>query len=209
MEATILKALSKEPEDRYRSADAMLDDLEYGAPKKAVGTREAPKDPAPPARRRRRGRLALVSALALLLTLGGGTALANGMGYVELPSRQTLEAAFGQAEPVRSDPPPAPEDPVVPARNDAAAGSERDRNADRETPMVPVPDVRTYFDYSAEEILVNDGFDVEIVYAYQEGYADRGVAWGTDPAAGSLAPAGSTVTVYATPKDLYQPQIGG
>jgi serine/threonine-protein kinase len=73
--------------------------------------------------------------------------------------------------------------------------------------MVPVPDVREYYDYSAEEILVNDGFKVKVVYAYQEGYADRGVAWGTDPATGTMAPQGSTITVFATPEDFRQPQI--
>ncbi|MDQ4001421.1 MAG: hypothetical protein M3283_10570, partial [Actinomycetota bacterium] len=40
---------------------------------------------------------------------------------------------------------------------------------------------------------------------YREGYAPRGVVWGTDPAAGSLAPLGSTITIYATPAD--EPQI--
>jgi serine/threonine-protein kinase len=70
-----------------------------------------------------------------------------------------------------------------------------------------VPDVDEYFDYSAREILENRGFQARIVYEYREGYADRGVAWGTDPAIGTLVPYGTTVTVYATPKDEYQPQI--
>ena len=148
-----------------------------------------------PRRRVGRGRLALVSTLAVLL-LGGGTAVgASGLaGYVDLSPRSSVEqAVMGAAEPLRSTPPGIPE-------------TTREEPS-RSTPLVPVPDVRPYFDYSAREILVNRGFKVSIVYAYREGYANRGVAWGTDPPAGTLVPAGSTVTVYSTPKDLYQPQI--
>jgi hypothetical protein len=54
---------------------------------------------------------------------------------------------------------------------------------------------------------VNKGFDVRIVYDYREGYAARGVTWATDPAIGTFAPRGSTITVYATPKDRPQPQF--
>ena len=188
MEAVILRAMAKDPEARYPSATAMLDEIEEGARQKArSGTREMPR------RRMGRGRLALVSTLAVLL-LGGGTAVgASGLaGYVDLSPRSSVGQAVA-AEPLRSAPPGIPE----------VAGQE----ASRDAPLVPVPDVRPYFDYSAREILVNRGFKVRIVYAYREGYANRGVAWGTDPPAGTLAPAGSTVTVYSTPKDLYQPQI--
>ena len=188
MEAVILRAMAKDPEARYPSATAMLDEIEEGARQKArSGTREMPR------RRMGRGRLALVSTLAVLL-LGGGTAVgASGLaGYVDLSPRSSVGQAVA-AEPLRSAPPGIPEVP----------GQE----ASRDAPLVPVPDVRPYFDYSAREILVNRGFKVRIVYAYREGYANRGVAWGTDPPAGTLAPAGSTVTVYSTPKDLYQPQI--
>ncbi|BBL81033.1 hypothetical protein RxyAA322_28870 [Rubrobacter xylanophilus] len=190
MEAVILRAMAKDPEDRYPSATAMLDEIQEGVRHRArSGTREMPR------RRTRRGRLALVSTLAVLL-LGGGTAVgASGLaGYVDLSPRSSVQQpVVGAAEPLRSAPPGIPET----SREEAA------RNA----PLVPVPDVRPYFDYSAREILVNRGFKVRIVYAYREGYANRGVAWGTDPPAGTLVPAGSTVTVYSTPKDLYQPQI--
>jgi beta-lactam-binding protein with PASTA domain len=71
--------------------------------------------------------------------------------------------------------------------------------------MVPVPDVTAYYDYYAEDALVDSGFEVSYVRDYQEGFAPRGVTWATDPAAGSLAREGSTVTVYATPKDLPLP----
>jgi eukaryotic-like serine/threonine-protein kinase len=47
---------------------------------------------------------------------------------------------------------------------------------------------------------------VRFVYDYQDGFAPRGVTWATDPAPGTLAPRGSTVTVYATPKDLPLPR---
>jgi serine/threonine-protein kinase len=68
-----------------------------------------------------------------------------------------------------------------------------------------VPDVTAYYDYYAADTLAASGFDVRFVYGYQEGFAPRGVTWATDPAAGTLAPEGSTVTVYATPKDLPLP----
>jgi serine/threonine-protein kinase len=72
--------------------------------------------------------------------------------------------------------------------------------------MVPVPNVTAYYDYYAKDVLLNRGFDVRFVYDYQDGFAPRGVTWATDPAAGTLAPRGSTVTVYATPKDLPLPR---
>jgi hypothetical protein len=68
-----------------------------------------------------------------------------------------------------------------------------------------VPNVETYFDYFAVDTLRNSGFQPRVVYEYRQGYLNSGVTWGTDPAIGTLAPTGSTVTVYATPKD--QPQI--
>ncbi len=188
IEAVILKALAKDPDNRYPSAYAMLDDLEVELPEPEAAHRR-PK--------RRRARKGLVLApLAALLFAGGGVALASGFGYVEVPS---VETALGRASEVETRAPEAPDTRVI-----GRPAGER-QQAVRE--MVPVPDVRTYFDYSAREILVNRGFRVRIVYGYQEGYANRGVAWGTDPAIGSLAPAGSLITVYATPKDLYQPQI--
>jgi eukaryotic-like serine/threonine-protein kinase len=54
---------------------------------------------------------------------------------------------------------------------------------------------------------VSRGFEVRFVYGYQEGYNNRGVTWATDPAIGSLAPRGSTITVYATPLDRPQPKF--
>jgi hypothetical protein len=68
-------------------------------------------------------------------------------------------------------------------------------------------DVRAYFDYFAERRLTSRGFEVRFVYDYQYGYANRGVTWATDPAIGTLAPRGSTITVYATPLDRPQPQF--
>jgi len=68
-----------------------------------------------------------------------------------------------------------------------------------------VPSVDAYFDYFAEETLQNRGFNTEVGREYRAGYLPSGVAWGTDPIAGTQAPVGSTVTVYATPRE--QPQI--
>src|SRR5918995_680901 len=73
MEAVILKALQKDPRDRYFSANAMLDDIELEAPPKKSKTMETPK----PARRRARGAgLVFATVLAMMLILGGGAALA-------------------------------------------------------------------------------------------------------------------------------------
>ncbi|HEX2098654.1 MAG TPA: PASTA domain-containing protein, partial [Rubrobacteraceae bacterium] len=71
--------------------------------------------------------------------------------------------------------------------------------------LVPVPSVDAYFDYFAVQTLENSGFRPKVVYGYREGYATSGVAWGTDPAVGTLLPSGSTITVYVTPKNQAQP----
>ena len=225
-EAAILKALAKRPEDRYPSAAAMLADMEDGLPTGAAGTTEARRSSTPHGSRRRRGRLALASALALLL-LGAGSALAAGLGVVELPARGETERAergeaLGQANPVESDPPQAPDVPspdparasagesgtqpekAVPAETAAAAANDA---ADREVEYAPVPNVDAYFDWWAADTLRSSGFEVEFVRDYKEGYAPRGVTWGTEPVAGSMVPVGSTVTVYATPGNRRQPQF--
>ncbi len=205
MEAVVMKALEKKPEHRYPSATAMLDDMEDMSLPKVVGvTQEMPKNQKPKPRRSR-GRLALASTLAVLL-LGAGTAVgATGLGYMNLGSTgENSERALTPAEPVESSPPEAPEPE---SKDNAAAENVQAAERKEEAVMQAVPAVSTYFDYSAVEILQNRGFDARIVYAYQEGYANRGVAWGTDPAAGAMAPRGSTITVFATPKDDFQPQI--
>lgn len=207
MEAVILKALAKDPKDRYTSADVMLDDLEAEGPtRKAIGTREAPKpaavSKAPKKGKSRRRGLLLIPALVLLILAAGGGAFAAGL--VDVPSKQSIQQAFGQAQEVVSDPIEAPK---ASSADKASQPVKDDRKDEVSAEMVPVPDVRVYYDYSAREILVNRGFKVRIVYSPQEGYAERGVAWGTKPAIGEMAPKGSTVTVYATPKNLYQPQI--
>lgn len=212
MEAVILKALAKDPKDRYASANAMLDDLEAGGPsRKAIGTREAPKKagvvskPPKKSQSRKGGRrgLLLIPAFVLLLAAGGGAFAA---GLVDVPSRQAIEQAFGQADPVASDPPIEAPKPS-PEADSVSQPVKDDRKVEVAAELVPVPDVRVYYDYSAREILVNRGFNVNVVYSPREGYADRGVAWGTNPATGEMVPKGSTVTVYATPKNFRQPQI--
>ena len=86
------------------------------------------------------------------------------------------------------------------ARSDTEVGAQSSTQR-----LVPVPNVETYFDYFAVDTLRNSGFQPKVVYEYRQGYLNSGVTWATDPAIGTLAPTGSTVTVYATPKD--QPQI--
>jgi eukaryotic-like serine/threonine-protein kinase len=217
MEAVIMKSLSKKPRDRYFSANAMLDDIEIESPPRSAGTKESPR----PARRKARGgALVLASVAVLLFLLGGGAALASGL--VGLPQDGSLEGTLSRMNPVETEPPTPPQStqantgtaddtaggPRSRSQNVASvteAASPRARAPDRPK-MVSVPNVTAYYYYYAKDALLNRGFDVEFVYDYQDGFAPRGVTWATDPAAGTLAPRGSTVTVYATPKDLPLPR---
>jgi tRNA A-37 threonylcarbamoyl transferase component Bud32 len=213
MEAVILKALAKDPSDRYPSAMAMLDDVEVETLPRSVKTAEVPR-----AGRGRRGLILAASAAALLVALAGA-ALATGLGPASLPlqDRAGGEEALSRAEPIETgEPPPAPEPirdpaPAETASRDeeaaSAAASSAEASARASERLVRVPDVRAFYDYFAEETLTGMGFEVRFVYDYQRGYASRGVTWATDPAIGTLAPRGSTVTVYATPEDYPQPQL--
>jgi serine/threonine-protein kinase len=222
MEAVIMKALSKKPRDRYFSANAMLDDLEIEAPPRSAGTKEETLRPA--RRKVRGGGLVLVSVAVLLLLLGGGAALASGL--VGLPQDGGVQNTLSRMNPVETKPPAPPQSAQEEANPEAAgdtgvgpsgqsgsqnvasvteAASSRDRTPARRE-LIPVPNVTAYYDYYAENALTRRGFEVRFVYDYQDGYAPRGVTWATDPAAGTLAPEGSTVTVYATPKDLPLPK---
>ena len=212
MEAAILKALEKDPQKRYPSAAAMLDDIEA---EEALPTPRATES-AKPAARRRRGGLVLASVLALLLLLGGG-ALAS--GYVD-PPQDGVEKVLSRVTPVEARAPtllaqePEEEEQAATDVQDETAVPEDPRPvaAATETParqdrpvgraLIPVPDVTAYYDYFAADTLAASGFDVVYVRDYREGFAARGVTWATEPAPGTLAPEGSTVTVYATPQDL-------
>ncbi|HEV8044216.1 MAG TPA: protein kinase, partial [Rubrobacter sp.] len=212
MEAVIMKALSKKPRDRYFSANAMLDDMEIDAPPRPAEATEAPKSGR---RKARGGALVLASVAVLLLLLGGGGALASGL--IGLPQDGNVSATLSRMNPVETKPPTPPQSAQVEAVDTGGqSGSQKvasvteAASSQSRTPagpkMVPVPNVTAYYDYYAENALANRGFDVRFVYDYQDGFAPRGVTWATDPAAGTLAPKGSTVTVYATPKDLPLPR---
>jgi eukaryotic-like serine/threonine-protein kinase len=212
MEAVIMTALSKKPRDRYFSADAMLDAMEIGSSPRPAAS------PRPARHEARGGALVVASVVILLLLLGGGGALASGL--VGLPQGGSVADTLSRMNPVQTEPP-------APPQGEGTAGDSADGTSGRSgsqnvasvteaapsqarTPdrpkMVPVPNVTAYYDYYAEDVLLNRGFDVKFVYDYQDGFAPRGVTWATDPAAGTLAPRGSTVTVYATPKDLPIPR---
>jgi len=205
MEAVVMRALCKNPRDRYFSANAMLEDIEVEAPPKSAGTKETPK----PARRRaRRGGLVLAAVAVLLLLLGGGGALASGL--VGLPQDGSVANTLSRMNPVETEPPAPPQNAPGESGGQNIASVAEAKHVQERTPakpkLVPVPNVTAYYDYYAENALIKRGFEVEFVYDYQEGFAPRGVTWATDPAAGALAPKGSTVTVYATPKDLPLPK---
>jgi eukaryotic-like serine/threonine-protein kinase len=199
MEAVIMKALSKKPRDRYFSANAMLDDIKIKAPPRSAGTTEAPGRAH---RKARGGALVLASVAVLLLLLGGGGALASGL--VGLPQGGSVAGTLSRMSPVETEPPSPPQGSQNVASVTEAASSQAKSPA--RPKMVPVPNVTAYYDYYAEDALLRRGFEVRFVYDYQDGFAPRGVTWATDPAAGTLAPRGSTVTVYATPKDLPLPR---
>jgi serine/threonine-protein kinase len=206
MEAVIMKSLSKDPRERYFSANAMLDAIERGAP---PGTTETPG----PARRKvRRGGLVLACGIALLLLLGGGAALASGL--IDVPQNGSVAYMKNPVE--TTDPPPPPQDSSEAARENAGQSGNKNvasvteaasrQDAQDQRQMVPVPNVRRFYDYWAADTLTNSGFKVD--YApreYRSGYSPRGVTWATDPVAGSMAPEGSTVTIYATPRDMPLP----
>jgi serine/threonine protein kinase len=215
MEAVIMKAMAKNPDDRYPSATAMLDDIGARAlPKNDKKTRESPKPALRKAAPRRGGKkgLVLASTLALLILLGGG-ALASALGYADLPPYGDVGEVLSRMEPVETGSPVPPGSSRELAQEPGEAASEEAASENvavaQEVPrdLVLVPNVLTFFDYYAADTLVNKGFDVRIVYDYREGYAARGVTWATDPAIGTFAPRGSTITVYATPKDRSQPQF--
>jgi hypothetical protein len=215
MEAVILKALAKDPSDRYPSAIAMLDDVDVETLPRSVKTAEVPRSGAG---RGRKGLVLAASAATLLVALAGA-ALATGLGPADLPlpDRAGGEVVLSRAEPIETGkPPPAPEPSGEPApaesasREEVAASAPADdagAEAGASERLVRVPDVRAFYDYFAEETLTGMGFEVRFVYDYQRGYASRGVTWATDPAIGTLAPRGSTITVYATPEDYPQPQL--
>jgi serine/threonine protein kinase len=220
MESVIMKALSKKPRDRYFSADAMLNDIEIETVPRSAGTKKAPKS----ARRNARSdALILASVAFLLLLLGGGGALASGL--VGLPQDGSVAGTLSRMNPVEKVSPAPPQGAQDKSNSETAdtgvkpsgqsgsqnvasmtkAASSQARKRARPK-MVRVPNVTAYYDYYAKDALLNRGFEVRFVYDYQDGFAPRGVTWATDPAAGTLAPRGSTVTVYATPKDLPLPR---
>ena len=190
VEAVILKALAKDPNYRYPSAVAMLDAIDVEPSPRIERTAEVPRSG-----KSRKG-LVLAATLVLLVALAGGGALASGLAPADLPllDRAGGSGVLSRAEPIETgEPPAAPEES---ASRDSAVSSEASSAeisagasaAPARRNLVRVPDVRAFYDY-------------------QEGYASRGVTWATDPAIGTLAPSGSTITVYATPEDYRQPQL--
>jgi serine/threonine-protein kinase len=201
LEAVILKALAKDPGDRYSSASAMLESLRGDAKVKDFFGKAARRSP------EARKALLAFSMLALLF-LGGGTAVAS-LGYVDLPDQLGQQPAAGEVTP--RTPPALPveeEPPKVPQTLQALQEPEQNTVLPEEPPPValaPVPNVDAYFDFAAQGILASSGFQTEFVYGYREGYAAKGVVWGADPGAGTWMPVGSTIVLYATPRD--QPQV--
>ena len=209
LEAVILKALSKDPGDRYPSASAMLEDLQQGLRETGSWADRGPRRVRLGGLRRGRVKALLGSgALALMLLLGVGTA--SSMGYVNLAALSLsggAEEASVPSDPVEQ-PAAALEAPEPPAQFDTGDGEVASipeaTTTQQAQVSVPVPNVDSYFDYYARDLLQSQGLSARVVREYREGYAPAGVVWGTDPAVGTLVPAGSVVTVYATPRDEEQ-----
>src|SRR5918997_1039373 len=150
MEAVILKALAKNPSDRYPSAIAMLDDVDVETLPRSVKTAEVPRSGVG---RGRRGLVLAASAAALLVALAGA-ALAAGLGPANLPlqDRAGGEEALSRAEPIETGEPPSAPEPSgepVPAeaasREEVAASAEApsaEASARSSERLVRVPDVR-------------------------------------------------------------------
>jgi serine/threonine-protein kinase len=227
MQAVILKALAKNPENRYPSASAMLKDLQRETSTKGAGSTDVggwSRKRRTHKRRKEHKSLLVPAALALLILLGGGTAVAGlryaNLGDLALPW-QAEEAALAPAVPSAVEALPRasealqeePEEQITEEslQEESPASSEDEDETPEDlqaAALAPVPDVDAYFDYFALQTLENSGFQPKVVYGYREGYATNGVAWGTDPAVGTLLPLGSDITVYVTPKNqAQQPQI--
>jgi hypothetical protein len=151
-----------------------------------------------------------------MLILGGGVSLAAGL--IGFPQDGGVAETLSRMSPVETNPPPPPQNTDEAAQDtpditsdqtgnqNVSSVTENKSSDEPDRPKkVPVPDVTAYYDYYAADALQSSGFKVDYVRDYRDGYAPRGVTWATDPIAGSMAPEGSTVTVYATPKDLPLP----
>jgi len=221
LEAVILKALSKEPSERYPSADAMMEALRRESPAKGLAPAVLGRLPG-----RRRKSLATAALAALLVC---GVAAAGVSGYVGDTGDLASSRSSGGAPAQTADTERAGEtrglsvfgglggsdettgsggtSDAGDTSEDTASGSSDGAETTAETEYVRVPNVDAYYDYYAEDVLASQGFETEVVYEYRDRYSDRGVTWATDPQMGETAPEGSTVTIYATPKDLPQPQF--
>jgi serine/threonine-protein kinase len=225
VEDVILTALSKDPSDRQASAEAMLRSLR----------KERPANGFAPAffGRLFGDRKRSLATAAMVAVIVSGIAAAGVSGFVS--DSENLASSRSSGGGASADSPPAQtartnqdtgaeetgggfsvfgafggsDESTSEKASGEISGEETDTSsgaASEENDYVTVPDVEAYYDYYAEEVLDQQGLDTEVVYDYQEGYTNRGVTWGTDPLAGESVPEGSTVTIYATPKDQPQPQ---
>src|SRR4051812_17557206 len=126
IETVIMRALAKDPKDRYPSALAMLENL-----RRSTSAEDYVRTGGSRKRRRSRGsnrKTLLVSSILTLLLLGGGTAVAS-LGYLDttLPWR-AQQALMTTVQPMVEDAPEVPE-----TQNSSEASAEPEQTTAAET----------------------------------------------------------------------------
>jgi beta-lactam-binding protein with PASTA domain/predicted Ser/Thr protein kinase len=224
LDAVVLKALAKDPANRFASADefiAALDAAEADPTTSPVGDTAVfapvlppgpPPTPPPqerPSEERRRGwrwaiLIVLVAALAALgawaLTRPGQVVVPSVIGEQEDVATQTLEDAGFEVETIeveRDDPPGTVLEQDPRAGEEAEEGSTVTLTVSAGLGTARVPDVAGLPERRAMTRLEDRGFVVETSEQFSDD-VEAGLAIGTRPPAGEKLEAGSTVTLLVS-----------
>jgi len=224
LDAVVMRALAKDPEARFKDADAFLRALdaaerspdrprpedtaafaavtpEGDVPAAADELEEAYEDE----RRRRRQRLILLALLvaavaalvAFALTRPGTVEVPNVIGQ-EVGTATTLLESEGFDVDLEPRPSAAARDTVL--EQDPLAGDRADEGStviltvSSGPAIISVPDVRGQSEADATEALEKAGLEVEPAFRFNDEIPERR-AIGTQPGAGTEIAAGSTVTL--------------
>ncbi len=239
LEAVVMKALAKNPENRYQSATEMQSDLERsleGAPvfatpvlpmdEAAMGATRAYPVPGGPARRRSRAWIWLVVIALLLLAglgvgiwalvRGGGVQVPNVTGMTVDQARQTLAAEGLQLKVAKEVIDPAnPKGAII--SQEPGPGTKIDKGGTVEVvvskgaEVVSVPNVVGMTRADAEAALTAAGFKVDGVTEAYSSQIGKGKVASQNPEAGSQASKGSTVSLVISkgPEMVSVPNVIG